>query len=152
VFRAGVGPSRDEVKENKLWWYPPGQPVIANQPSAPNLYFTRKLFLWMPYKFFNVLLYCVKPECQEIHLKTDAIHKRVWNVLDIDDYYYMATEALVCVHCKNLPYSNVILKQLDPGHIYQFPAIVTYRYIYLMSLFIKYSLLAFNLKQVWSLT
>lgn len=129
VFRPGKGMARVELQSDRLWWYPPKPPVIANQPPTPNLYFARSLLMWMPYRFFNCIFRCTEARCEGNILVSGGIQKRVRDVLDVDGYYYMGTEVLVCYLCKKnyLSWSSTILNQLDPGHRSLFPAIITQR-------------------------
>ncbi|XP_072563185.1 uncharacterized protein [Paramormyrops kingsleyae] len=62
-------------------------------------------------------------------LTSCGLYKTVRRVLDIDGWYFMATEYLECRLCKKkvAGWSQDILGQLDPAHRAQFPAVLTYR-------------------------
>ena len=111
----------------KVWWFPPSPRQIHNQPTLPDLYFTHKLCLWMPYKMWQCRLLCVMPGCQNAHLTGAGIHRIVRLLLDIDNFYYLATENLICSKCRRvyILWSQPILKELHVGHRSQFPAILT---------------------------
>lgn len=129
MFRPSKGPARVELTMNKIWWYAPQPAVICNEPPTPNRYFTRDMFLWMPFKFFEVILCCINPACENNQLQSAGIHKRVRQVLDVDKYYNMGTEVLHCNCCskKYLSWSSDILQQLDRGHQSYFSIILTQR-------------------------
>ncbi|XP_048106849.1 uncharacterized protein LOC125299563 isoform X2 [Alosa alosa] len=116
----------------KLWWYPPAPPAAPRQPpSSPALYFARPLFLWFPYHFWHCALLCPRPECSRLGRKLAGagFYKTVRRVLDIDGYYYVATEYLECNNChtKVAAWSKEVLGQLDRCLQLQFPAILTYK-------------------------
>jgi hypothetical protein len=56
-----------------------------------------------------------------------GVYAKVRTVLDVDRYYYLATENIQCYKCgkRMLSWSPDILKQLDPGHRSKFTAILT---------------------------
>ena len=113
----------------KLYLYPPMPPNVANAPPRPSLYFARRLCLWFPYKLWSVRLHCTQPECSKPQLTGAGVYGVVRKVLDIDDFYYMAGEKLDCPACgkRYISWSSSIVDQLDAGHRWQFPAIITYK-------------------------
>ncbi|KAL6473026.1 hypothetical protein MHYP_G00192340 [Metynnis hypsauchen] len=62
-------------------------------------------------------------------VSASGLYKTVRRVLDIDGWYFMATEYLECHRCRKkvAGWSLDILEQLDPAHRAMFPAILTYR-------------------------
>ena len=77
-------------------WYDPAQPnLCGNTVPIPNLFFASLLIIWMPYRFWSMRLLCPKP-CGS-HLAGARIYK--WVKQDIDTYYNMATENVVCNKC-----------------------------------------------------
>ncbi|KAL1269405.1 hypothetical protein QQF64_031694 [Cirrhinus molitorella] len=69
------------------------------------------------------------PRCTLAPCKTDPFFLTVRRVLDLNGWYFMATEYLECRSCKKklAAWSQDILDQLDPSHREQFPAVLTYR-------------------------
>jgi hypothetical protein len=129
MFKQSKGPARVELTNNKLWWYAPKPAIICNEPPTPNKYFNRDFFMWMPYKFFHVILRCTQQKCEGNILTSAGINKCVREVLDVDRYYNMGTEVLDCSKCKKkyLGWSLEILQQLDHGHRSHFSIILTRR-------------------------
>ncbi|KAL6475706.1 hypothetical protein MHYP_G00167460 [Metynnis hypsauchen] len=72
-----------------------------------------------------------EPNCNRAgqRLTSSGLYKTVRRVLDIDGWYFMATEYLECHWCRKkvAGWSQDILEQLDPAHRAMFPAILTYR-------------------------
>ncbi|KAI4905920.1 hypothetical protein NFI96_030119 [Prochilodus magdalenae] len=116
----------------QMWWYPPPPPPVHHQPpSSPDAFFTRPFCLWMPYRMWAIKLLCKQANCHRVgqHLTSCGLYKTVRRVLDIDGWYFMATEYLECHRCRKkvAGWSQDILEQLDPAHRARFPAILTYR-------------------------
>ncbi|XP_048840308.1 uncharacterized protein LOC125713327 [Brienomyrus brachyistius] len=115
----------------QLWWHPPAPRPVFHQPPASPAPFTRPFFLWMPYRIWSFRLLCRQPNCHRTgqHLTSCSLYKTVRRVLDIDGWYFMATEYLECRLCKKkvVGWSRDVLEQLDPAHCAEFPAILTYR-------------------------
>lgn len=116
------------VDDIKLWWHPPEPPRLSASIPDPNRYFVRKVFLWMPQKMWGLRLRCVNCDGKK-DLTSKGVYNRVREVIDIDCRYYLVTQYLECPACKKtyLSYSKDILKQLDPGHRLQFPAILSHK-------------------------
>ncbi|XP_049326002.1 uncharacterized protein LOC103025680 [Astyanax mexicanus] len=116
----------------QMWWHPPPpRPVHHQPPSSPDSFFTRPFCLWMPYRMWAFKLLCVEPDCKRAgqRLTSCGLYKTVRKVLDLDSWYYMATEYLECRRCRKkvAAWSQDVLEQLDPAHRARFPAILTYR-------------------------
>ncbi|XP_048848221.1 uncharacterized protein LOC125718410 isoform X2 [Brienomyrus brachyistius] len=116
----------------QLWWHPPApRPVFHQPPASPAPFFTCPFFLWMPYRIWSFRLLCGQPNCHRAgqRLTSCGLYKTVRRVLDIDGWYFMATEYLECRLCKKkvAGWSRDVLEQLDPAHRAEFPAILTYR-------------------------
>ena len=78
------------------WWYPPApQTDVGKQPKV-DLYFRRRLFLWMPRLVWAIDFRC--PRCNK-SLRSKGIYNRVRLVLDVEDYYYLASEYMDCGSC-----------------------------------------------------
>lgn len=118
----------------QLWYRSPPPALIYNQPprSADRFFGTRLLY-WAPYELFDVLLSCPQPSCRGHQLTSSSktYKHTVRQVLDVDGYYNLAAEYLECTSCQRryIPWSDVILDQLDVGHRSQFPIILTYRFV-----------------------
>ena len=93
-------------------------------------FFSSRLLVWLPKRLWKVQLVCLNTNCRNRQLTHAGLYPRVRQVLDICDYYNLVTEYLECLTCgkKYIGWSQSILNQLDIGHRYQFPAILTYRY------------------------
>ena len=76
---------------------------------------------------WQIKLHCIN--CDNKELTSKGLYNRIRDVVDTDCQYYMAAEYLECRACKKtyISWSQDILKQLDPGHRLQFPAILTYK-------------------------
>lgn len=110
----------------KLWYEPPPPALIYHQVPTPDPFFGHRLFVWMPYHNWKVKLLC--PDCGK-QLTGCGIHKRVRQVLDIDQYYLMVTEILRCTSCSvsHISSSQTVLDQLDLPHRSEFRIILTQR-------------------------
>ncbi|XP_029700477.1 uncharacterized protein isoform X3 [Takifugu rubripes] len=84
----------------------------------------------MPYRLWKVRLLCLKPACNGHPLASGGLHRRVRQVLDVDRYYNLVTETLICTKCRTsqLSWSQAILQQLDLEHRSEFRVILTRRY------------------------
>ncbi|XP_070834704.1 uncharacterized protein [Chaetodon trifascialis] len=114
-------------QELQLWYYPPGpQSVYRQRPSAPDAFFQRPFFFWAPYRMWQYQLKC--PNCKH-KLTACGVYKTVRKVLDLDGWYYMATEYLECSNCKKkvAGWSEGIRIQLDFDHQQLFPAVLAYK-------------------------
>ncbi|XP_078811401.1 uncharacterized protein LOC144995549 [Oryzias latipes] len=88
------------ITELNLWWNPPQpRPIYHQPPASPDLFFTCRLFLWMPHKIWGLQLTCPKPLCGGSLTKAE-LYRTIRRVLDIDGWYLMATEYLECRWCK----------------------------------------------------
>ena len=54
-------------------------------------YFRHRLFVWMPKKMWKLDLKC--PDCSS-SLTTKGVYRTLRKVVDVDGYYFMATEYL----------------------------------------------------------
>ena len=117
-------------KVNNLCWYPPQPSLRVHQRPTVNMYFTRRLLLWMQRKLWQMRLHCPCDNCDKHPLTSAGLYPHVRQVLDLDGYYSLVTEHLQCGNCKRkvISWSQGILDQLDVGHRKQFPIIITYNY------------------------
>ena len=122
-------PEFDPNKATKLWYYQPQSELFSGFPPSINKYFGQRLLLWMPRKLWKVKLLCPHEGCNA-ELTSAGIYPRVWQVLDLDSFYNLASEYLVCSKCKRkaIAWSLPVVNQLDVGHRRQFPLSVTYNY------------------------
>lgn len=113
----------------KIWNYPPPVPMEVKGKPDPSDYFLRRLCLWMPRRIFKFDFKCVRPGCHK-SLTSKGIYNKVRLVLDIKDYFYLATENLKCTCGLTtiLAWDNRLLNQLPFAIRNQFPALLTYRY------------------------
>lgn len=114
-----------------MWLYPPEPPASPPQPPSPDLYFTCALFLWFPYHLWHPALKCPQPECvqQGNRLSGAGCYKTIRRVLDLDGWYYLATEYLECLKChkKIAAWAKEVMAQLDMCHQLLFPAVLSYK-------------------------
>lgn len=119
----------DITQDLRLWFHPPEPPRVQQQrgPPDPDPYFYRRLFVWMPRRMWLLKFRC--PNCPNPSLTSKGLYNRVREVVDRDSTYYMVAEHLECRHCKktHISWGQEILSQMDPGHRYQFPAVLTHR-------------------------
>ncbi|MEQ2196251.1 hypothetical protein XENOCAPTIV_029247, partial [Xenoophorus captivus] len=64
-------------------------------------------------------------------LSSGGLHRRVQQVLDIDRFYNLVTETLICSKCRRnyLSWNREILEQLDMAHRSEFRVILTRQYV-----------------------
>ncbi len=119
----------DPGRATHLWYHPPEPALAPSRVPRVDRYFAHRLLLWMPRKLWRVKLCCPNSACQQHELTSAGIYHRVRQVLDVNSFYNLAGEYLECSSCKKkyISWSGVILNQLDIGHRYQFPALLTYR-------------------------
>ncbi|KAF6715539.1 hypothetical protein FQA47_016413 [Oryzias melastigma] len=130
LFRVGAS-GRLELRDNlQLWYHPPPPALVYNQAPTPHRFFSHSLLLWMPYRLWKVRLLCTNPTCTQHQLSSGGLHRRVRQVLDIDRYYNLVTETLICTKCRTsyLSWGQQILQQLDLPHRSEFRVILTRRY------------------------
>lgn len=130
LFRVGSRGKLELRDQLQLWYYPPQPSLVYHQAPTPSRFFTHALLLWMPYRLWKVRLLCANPACTKHSLASGGLHRRVRQVLDIDRYYNLVTETLICTKCRSsyLSYSHAILQQLDLAHRSEFRVILTRRY------------------------
>ncbi|TWW53258.1 hypothetical protein D4764_0220150 [Takifugu flavidus] len=131
LFRVGSGGKLELRDQLQLWYYPPQSSLVYHQAPTPcRFFFAQSLLLWMPYRLWKVRLLCLKPACNGHPLASGGLHKRVRQVLDVDRYYNLVTETLICTKCRTsqLSWSQAILQQLDLEHRSEFRVILTRRY------------------------
>ncbi|XP_061745496.1 uncharacterized protein LOC133544310 isoform X1 [Nerophis ophidion] len=111
----------------QLWWQPPKKlPYYTQPPASSAVFFLSRFFLWCPYKLWGCKLEC--PKCKH-KLTGFGLYKTLRKVLDLSDWYYMATEYLECHAChkKYAAWASNIIGQLSTAKQAEFPAILTYR-------------------------
>ena len=109
------------------WWHPPApQTDLGKQPKV-DLYFRRRLFLWMPRLVWAIDFRC--PRCNK-SLRSKGIYNRVRLVLDVEDCYYLACEYMDCGSCNGtfLAWDERMLNELTDGHRARFPVVLTRKY------------------------
>lgn len=101
----------------------------SSPPKSPAAWFCRPFCLWAPYRMWQYRFSCPNGVCAGKQLTSAGLYKTVRRVLDVDGYFYLATEYLECTKCsqKLAAWSLPILEQLDLGHRVQFPALLTYQ-------------------------
>ena len=114
VFNDAVG-ALGNLKDNlKLWYFPPSVPATISKKPEPQFYFLRRLCFWLPHRLFKYNFKCPIPGCNK-NLTSKGIYTKVRLVLDVEDYYYLATENLKC-NCGKLTtilgWDNRLLAQL----------------------------------------
>ncbi|XP_062605045.1 uncharacterized protein LOC134266846 [Saccostrea cucullata] len=126
-FHAGKrGAEFDFSRVTKLWYDPPQPSLSRGVLNKPDRYFGHRLFLWMPRHLFHVQFHCPHSDCSGI-LTNSGVHQKTRRVLDVDSYYNMAAENLVCSKCgkKVISWSEGVLDQLDNATRSTFPCILT---------------------------
>uniref|UniRef100_UPI00358E8398 uncharacterized protein n=1 Tax=Myxine glutinosa TaxID=7769 RepID=UPI00358E8398 len=111
------------------WNMPPELKRECSTQPRVEVYFHRRLFLWMPRKMWSINFYC--PKCpNRPSLRSKGLYNRVRLVLDLRDYYYLAAEYMDCGRCKGtfIAYDSRLLEQLADGPKSVFPALLTYKY------------------------
>ncbi|XP_061107847.1 uncharacterized protein LOC133135094 [Conger conger] len=117
-----------ELKDSlQLWYHPPPPTVLYHQAPTPDRFFSHRLLVWMPYRLWKVRLQCTSPACAGHQLCGGGLHRRVRQVLDIDNHYNMVTETLICTRCRSsyLSWGHTVLQQLDLAHRSEFRVILT---------------------------
>nr|XP_034315334.1 mucin-5B-like [Crassostrea gigas] len=129
-FSPGGRVEFDLDKIDRVWFYPPQPSLSCTIKPRVDRYFSRPLFLWMPRRLWLVKLYCPQQGCNRVELTSVGIYNKVRQVLDVNGYYTIAGETLICPACKKrmVSWNQKIIQQLDLGHQLQFPCILTYRY------------------------
>ena len=114
-----------DLTTRSLWNYPPEASLEVSRPPEPDLFFAKPLLIWMPYKCWKMDLKCI---CGH-HLAGAGIYPKTKQVLDIDGFYAIATENVICNKCgkKFLSWGSVVLDQLDAGHRSLFPVVHTHK-------------------------
>lgn len=123
------------VSRLQNWWHPPAPPgpELLTVPDADD-FFLRRLFLWMPKRMWSIAFRC--PRCKNINngkgLTSKGLYTRVRLVLDLKDYYYLASEYLECNNsdCRGtfIAWDHRLLDQLSYEVRVLFPAVLTYKY------------------------
>ncbi|MEQ2180248.1 hypothetical protein GOODEAATRI_033924, partial [Goodea atripinnis] len=114
----------------QLWYFPPQPSLLYHQAPTSARFFAHPLLLWMPYRLWKVRLLCTVQACK-YPLSSGGLHRRVRQVLDIDRFYNMVTETLICSKCcrSYLSWNREILEQLDMTHRSEFRVILTCQYV-----------------------
>ncbi|XP_019633279.1 PREDICTED: uncharacterized protein LOC109476717 [Branchiostoma belcheri] len=110
------------------WYHPPLKKADGQTKPQPELYFLRRMFLWMPRRMYLFDFRC--PNCPKRALTGKGTYNRVRLVLDTTDYYYLCTEYLTCSDCGGTfpAWDSRLLHQL-PDHLkMKFPALLTRKY------------------------
>ncbi|MED6256560.1 hypothetical protein ATANTOWER_028874, partial [Ataeniobius toweri] len=112
----------------QLWYFPPQPSLIYHQAPTSARFFAHPLLLWMPYRLWKVQLLCADQACKH-PLSSGGLHRRVRQVLDIDRFYNLVTETLICSKCRQsyLSWNREILEQLDMAHRSEFRVILSRR-------------------------
>ena len=121
-------PSGTLASPVKLWYYPPATQTTSSPSSKPNPqnYFRRRLCLWIPRRAYKFDFHC--PHCNK-SLRPKGLYKRLRVVLDIKDWYYLATEYMYCGCGITInAWDTRILEQLPIGIRVKFPALLTLKY------------------------
>ena len=106
------------------WYHPPTITSSTTKPN-PDKYYLRNFFLWMPRKMWDFQFVC---DCKK-QLRSRGIYNNVRRVLDMQDFYYIATEYLDCICGKTfIAWDNRMLDQLPYATQCKFPAALTYKY------------------------
>ncbi|XP_035858117.1 uncharacterized protein LOC116056487 [Sander lucioperca] len=102
-------------------------PATETTAPTPHRFFSHRLLVWMPYRLWKLRLQCTNPACVGHQLCGGGLHRRVRQVLDIDNYYNMVTETLICPKCRSsyLSWGHTVLQQLDLAHRSEFRVILT---------------------------
>lgn len=127
LFRMGAK-GKLELKDHlDLWYHPPRPATLYHQAPTPDRFFAQRLLVWMPYRIWKVRLQCTNPDCTGHQLCGGGLHRRVRQVLDIDSFYNMVTETLICTRCRSsyLSWGHAVLQQLDRAHRSEFRVILT---------------------------
>ena len=82
----------------KLWWEPPQYQPSSTMPT-PDSYYHKRLLLWMPKKMWRVDFKC--PNCPGQILRSRGLYKNVRLVMDLRDFFYIASEYLDCRECNS---------------------------------------------------
>ncbi|XP_061077259.1 uncharacterized protein LOC133111127 [Conger conger] len=92
VFR-GNSKGKLELKDSlQLWYHPPPPTVLYHQAPTPDRFFSHRLLVWMPYRLWKLRLQCTSPACAGHQLCGGGLHRRVRQVLDIDNHYNMVRD------------------------------------------------------------
>ena len=107
------------------WYYPPTVTASIMKPD-PAKYFLRNFYLWMPRKMWDFQFSC--PVCRKA-LRSRGVYGNVRRVLDLEHYYYIATEYLDCICGKAfIGWDDRLLNQLPYATRSKFPASLTHKY------------------------
>ncbi|KAF8321954.1 hypothetical protein F5887DRAFT_904347, partial [Amanita rubescens] len=135
--------------QNGSFWIHPPQPFFALKKSMnsidglnPSSIYYPAVFLWLP----NLLdekhkIMCPNPECGFYKKGANPMTIKCWNdnpiarrVVGLDQNYYVMTQRIQCRKHSGFGcgksynlYDPLILDQLDPGLVAEFPAFLTHR-------------------------
>ena len=78
-----------------LWYDPPAMAQTSGVPPKPepDQYFRRRLCLWVPMRKYKFEFHC---QTCELALHSHGFYPKIRSVLDVCDWYYLATEFLTC--------------------------------------------------------
>lgn len=88
---------------DKLWYHPPHPSLSTSIRNSVDRYFGHRLFLWMPLNVWALRLNCpyVSPDTGPCDgtMRRSSVHQKTRMVLDIDSYYFIASEYIQCTKC-----------------------------------------------------
>jgi len=138
--------------DNNTFWIHPPDPFFAlhkSQSSSAGLHpsslYYPKVFVWLPEYFIGKdVITCQNSECLYYQDKKHPMTTKCWNddpvarrVVGFNGNYYIITKCIQCRKSKNPStsgcgnsfnfYDPIILDQLDPGLVAEFPAFLTHR-------------------------
>ena len=112
----------------KNWYHPPTVGVSPSRP-CPSNYYLHNLFLWMPRLMWGISFSCASKGCKE-RLRRKGLYQTVRRVLDMQDFYYLVTEYMVCKSCGAAyqAWESRMLDQLPYATRCKFPTVLMYKY------------------------
>jgi hypothetical protein len=127
LFKCSVHGTPELKDDLQLWYNPPIPPQTLSQPPKPEIFFHNRLLVWMPYKLWQYKFICKNDNCINKALRAHGLYRRPRRVLDVDTFYTVVTDVLICGNCRStyVSWSPAILDQLDIGHRIRFPIIMT---------------------------
>ncbi|KAM8857498.1 uncharacterized protein ACB058_009160 isoform 2-T2 [Synchiropus picturatus] len=116
-----TGRLKQDIQEN---WHHPPNPTRSSTPN-PHDYFRQRMFLWAPMRMCGIPLKCTRCD-RKMH--RSGIYPKVREVIDVATRYYLiGADYPRCSNCEIpvCPWSEDILKQLDPATRNRFPAVLS---------------------------
>ena len=143
---------RPSCYDNNTFWIHPPDPFFALRKSQsssaglhPSSLYYPKVFIWLPEYFIGKdVITCQNSECLYYQDKKHPMTTKCWNddpvgrrVVGLNGNYYIITKRIQCRKSRNSStsgcgnsfnfYDPIILDQLDPGLVTEFPAFLTHR-------------------------